>query len=289
VSLSSSDLVGFFDHFPNFYDSGNAAPVPSIRERLNARYEAIIESNLPAIRGKRILDLGSHDGRWSFAAVQAGAERVIGIEPRPELVESANAHFSDAGVDASRYEFIVGDALEVLSSREIRVDTAFVLGIFYHLDYHVSLLGKLRETGAETMIVDTLTSPDRHEADNFNNTIAFIVEATDPNENASNEIYPGAHLSLVGHPSRNFMHTAFGAFGYSFAEIDWSKPIQRWGNSGIGDYETGTRGTFVATRSDRVGWPHQVAPPSGAASLSLRHVVAHQLRRVANRLDVSGS
>lgn len=42
-----------------------------------------------------------------------------------------------------------------------------------------------------------MTSPDRHKVDRFNNTIAFIRENTVPNENASNEIYPGARLSLV--------------------------------------------------------------------------------------------
>lgn len=80
--------TGFFDRFPEFYDSGNATPADSIRARLNARYEAIIENNLRLIRGKRILDLGSHDGSWSFAAIEAGANHVLGVEPRPELVDA---------------------------------------------------------------------------------------------------------------------------------------------------------------------------------------------------------
>ena len=164
-----SRRTGFFDRFPDFYNSGNATPVDSIRCRLNGRYEAIIERNLDLIRGKRILDIGSHDGRWSFAANEAGADYVVGVEPRPELVEGANAHFLRAGVDQSRFEFIVGDALQTLSEREIRVDTAFVLGV-YHLDYHVELIGKLRETGAQSIIIDTLTSPDRRKFDRFNNT-----------------------------------------------------------------------------------------------------------------------
>ena len=39
------------------------------------------------VRGKRVLDLGSHDGHWCWAALECGAEYVLGIEGRRELVE----------------------------------------------------------------------------------------------------------------------------------------------------------------------------------------------------------
>jgi hypothetical protein len=200
-------------------------------------------------------------------------------------VDAANTYFLRAGVDKSRFEFVVGDALQTLSEREIRVDTAFVLGLFYHLDYHINLMGKLWETGAQSMIVDTLTSPDRNKVDRFNNTIAFIRENTAPNENAANEIYPGARLSIVGYPSRNFMRMAFGAFGFSFEEVEWIQPLRRWGNEGLGDYEDHSRGTFVANRSDAVPQTPDVPVPQAAAPSMLRGLFAGVLRRAASRID----
>ena len=66
---------GFFDDYPLFFSTSQTGPAPN---RLNQRYRACIEWNEPAIRGQRVLDLASHDGRWSFAAIKAGAINAVG-------------------------------------------------------------------------------------------------------------------------------------------------------------------------------------------------------------------
>lgn len=48
--------------------------------RLNERYNAIIDANKTIIKNSRILDLASHDGRWSFATLKSGSEYTLGIE-----------------------------------------------------------------------------------------------------------------------------------------------------------------------------------------------------------------
>jgi hypothetical protein len=68
---------GFIDEFPQFYSTSQTGAVPN---RLNQRYRACLEWNEPVIRGNRILDIASHDGRWSFAALKTGASHVVGIE-----------------------------------------------------------------------------------------------------------------------------------------------------------------------------------------------------------------
>ena len=87
--------MGFFDGYPAFYQSSRTGSHPN---RLNARYQALIESNRDIIEGGRILDIASHDGRWSFAALHAGAEHVVGIEARSGLVERATEAMDTYGI-----------------------------------------------------------------------------------------------------------------------------------------------------------------------------------------------
>lgn len=45
-----------------------------------------------------LLDIASHDGRWSFAAYKAGAEYVAGIEARSQLTNLAYENMQHYGV-----------------------------------------------------------------------------------------------------------------------------------------------------------------------------------------------
>jgi len=44
-----------------------------------------IEQNREVFAGARVLDIASHDGRWSLAALESGAAHVIGVAPRAEV------------------------------------------------------------------------------------------------------------------------------------------------------------------------------------------------------------
>lgn len=275
---------GFFDKHPRFYGTGNAGPVApeSIKRRLNARHDVLIESNRDRLVGRTTVDVGSHDGRWSFAALEAGATHASGIEPRQELVDAANGHFQASGVPSSKYSFIVGDALATLTERAIKVDVVLLFGVFYHFSYHVELLRQLRATDAETIIVDTLVSPEGPQG-RFANSISFITEPVDDVSNASNEIYPGAGQSIVGFPSRAAMSFLFNAFGYELRETDWAPYVEKWGLDGLQDYKDRSRGTFVATRLDDAAAKRALAetaryqtPAPAAPSLLTR--ARHRLR-----------
>ena len=78
-----TQLENFFDAHPRFYKTSSTTPLPN---RLNRRYDAIIRAHQEQIRDQRILDIASHDGRWSFAALESDAKHVLGIEGRPENV-----------------------------------------------------------------------------------------------------------------------------------------------------------------------------------------------------------
>jgi predicted nicotinamide N-methyase len=83
-ALAACRPVGFFDDYPAFFETSRTGSAPN---RLKARHTALIESNPDVVTGRRILDIASHDGTWSFAALRAGAAHVTGIEARDEVVE----------------------------------------------------------------------------------------------------------------------------------------------------------------------------------------------------------
>lgn len=65
LTRKSNQGTGFFDTYPRFYETSTTGPISN---RLNKRYRALIEANEAIICGKSVLDLASHDGRWSFAS-----------------------------------------------------------------------------------------------------------------------------------------------------------------------------------------------------------------------------
>ena len=126
---------------------------------MNARHTAIIETNADRLVGCRVLDIASHDGRWSFAALQAGAAHVVGIEPREELVDNARETFSLYGTEPERFQFLCGSVFDLLRSEESRFDVVLCLGFFYHTIRHAELLDLMERTGATLVVIDTEVTP----------------------------------------------------------------------------------------------------------------------------------
>jgi hypothetical protein len=62
-----------------------------------------------------VLDLASHDGRYSFAALKSGAAHVTGVEVRQSLIDGAQDAFAFYGQDPKTYGFLRGDVFEVLA------------------------------------------------------------------------------------------------------------------------------------------------------------------------------
>src|SRR5215470_16454669 len=109
----------FFEQFPRFYVTSSTGLTTA---RLNLRYEAIVGQNRDIFAGASVLDLASHDGRWSLAALAAGARSVTGIEARPELVNGAAKNLSQYGYGADRARFVTGDGHQVLTAQEFDAD-----------------------------------------------------------------------------------------------------------------------------------------------------------------------
>jgi hypothetical protein len=155
-------------------------------------------------------------------------------------------------VPRERFEFHSADALGFLRAARLQVDTVFLFGVFYHIHYHVELLKELWKTGAGAVIVDTQTCPDRGEpgpaAGRFGNVISLIAEEVDNISNAADEIFPGARISIVGHPAPQAVAFLLRAFQFEPSEVRWQPLLEKWGERGLEDYATGKRRTYVAVR-----------------------------------------
>jgi 2-polyprenyl-3-methyl-5-hydroxy-6-metoxy-1,4-benzoquinol methylase len=153
---SPARSAGFFDQCPRFFSTSEAASAP---DRLNQRYRALIQSNLDLISGRRILDIASHDGRWSLAAHKAGADYVLGIEARPRLIEAARSNMAEYQVPVGQVEFVQGDVMVELDNLESgRFDTVFCFGFLYHTIDHMVLLRKIARLRPRVLLIDTAIS-----------------------------------------------------------------------------------------------------------------------------------
>jgi hypothetical protein len=127
--------------------------------RMNERYEALFASNRDVFDGARVLDLASHDGRYSFAALKTGAAHVTGVEVRQSLVDKAEETFAFYGQDPETYRFVCGDVFEVLARERFDVDVVLCLGYLYHTYRHTELMYRLHHLAPQHLILDTMVVP----------------------------------------------------------------------------------------------------------------------------------
>ena len=232
----ATDPRHFFDRFPRFVDTSETGPW---LDRLNARHFALVHEQRALIEGARVLDLASHDGRFSFAALESGAARVIGIEHDGRLVAKAEENLAHYGVPHERYEFVTGDLFDAIRVIE-RCDVVFCFGIFYHINDHMRLLAELAEFDPRTMIFDT----------NVSLIDGCVIEVRSPVAGSP----PPAGSQVEGWPTRSALEAMWSSFGWEFRYFDWTASDLA-DHPKLADYAAGRRVTAVVTSDYRDSAP----------------------------------
>jgi hypothetical protein len=226
----------FFEQYPRFYVTSSTNPNTG---RLNLRYEAMIAENRDIFAGASVLDLASHDGRWSFAALATGARSVVGIEARPELVKAATENLEEYGYGADRVRFVPGDVHEVLMTQDFKADVVLCLGFLYHTLRYNELLAGIRRANARYLIIDTFSPFMQGPVPNVN----VITEYAEEEGKAAADGYSHGSAILVGRPNLAAIRTMVEAYGYQVERLsDWAGLLRD--NPGIeycGDYANGSR------------------------------------------------
>lgn len=237
--------AGFFDQFPRFYRTSSTAPGTT---RLNLRYEAIFGENRDILTGASVLDLASHDGRWSLAAFAAGARSVIGIEARPELVKVATKNLAEYGYGADRVRFVTGDVHQVLNTQDFEADVVLCLGFLYHTLRYNELLDGIRRTGARYLIIDTFSPYMNQPVPNVN----VMIEHDDGQGSAAADAdtYTHGPSVLIGRPNLAAIRTMVAAYGYRVERLsDWAGLLRdNPGTENCGDYANGKRITVSCVK-----------------------------------------
>lgn len=237
-SPGSRKATWFFEQYPRFYWTSSTAPTTA---RLNLRYEAIFGENRDIFEDAAVLDLASHDGRWSLAALATGARSVLGVEARPELVAAAAENLGEYGYGPDRVRFVTGDVHEVLSTQQVQADVVLCLGFLYHTLRYNELLGGIRRTGARYLIIDTF-SPHMMQPDP---NVNVITEDADEEGKAAADSYTHGASVLVGRPNLAAIQTMLGAYGYRVERLsDWAGLLRDNPEAeNCGDYANGRRVT----------------------------------------------
>jgi len=236
----------FFDDHRRFLESSDTA---SDLARLNLRHEAIIVDNADILRGARVLDIASHDGRWTFAALKCGATHITSVEGRQHLVEHTRRNLAAEGIDPSAYELRQSDIFRELASGGIRVNVVLCLGFLYHTLRYNELLHGMWLTGAKYIILDTTvilgTKP----------MIKVIQDKNKIEANAVPDDYSVGSRNLVGIPSTAALRPMFDAYGYGFdRQYDWPALLAR-------QPKTTAAADYAASRRVTIRWKRRAALP----------------------------
>lgn len=230
-------MYDFFNNYPEFYKTTKTIPSSN---RLNTRYEAMIASNKGLVNQRSILDLASHDGRWSFAAIKNGAKYVLGIEARRELFQSSMENMKKYHMPDNTYSFVCGDIFEEIKKiKQNAFDIVFCFGYFYHTMNHAILLSEIKRIHPMYLFLDTAVCSHKEPVIEIHKE-----DPQDPRNAASGQHDSNNHV-LVGTPSKKALELLLSDAGFSFEYYDWhNSTIEDWKD--IEDYHDNLRVTLVA-------------------------------------------
>lgn len=271
------------------------------RNRMNERYEAIFASNRDILDGARVLDLASHDGRFSLAALKAGAAHVTGVEVRQSLIDKAQENFAFYGQDPETYRFVCGDVFDVLARERFDVDVVLCLGYLYHTYRHTELMYLLHNLAPRHLIVDTMVTRDTQP------TLRMIREEdVEDIRSAAQDAYSVGRV-LVLWPSVPALEMLLRSYGFEVeSAYDWkSRLAGRPTMPGLEGYASGRRVTLrcryneavitapaapvaepVATRAAAAGPPPPAGPTGGwreRINTTLAKATGYELRRASTK------
>jgi trehalose 2-sulfotransferase len=237
-----------FDRFIKKTPAGQRAVtgvVDSIRMRF--RYEAIIAANRDLFRSARVLDIQSFDGRWSLAALEAGAIHVVGVDMRPRAIEAAERAFAEFGIEPQSYQFVnakILAALNTFSSEEF--DVILCRDSMGQSDPRL-FFQHLQRLRPRHVVLDAAIA-------RGNVPMAtFKLENQGPGDAGAARRLG----SIVAVPNHELIALLCDCFGFRWRQIDWhALGVTDW--TGLHDYERDLRRTYVLDLVDGADGP---SPP----------------------------
>jgi 2-polyprenyl-3-methyl-5-hydroxy-6-metoxy-1,4-benzoquinol methylase len=221
------------------------------------------------LAGKRVLDLGCNAGYWSLAAIEAGADYVLGIDGRQMHVDQANLVFEANSIEPSRYRFELSDIF-TLDLRDERFDVVLCLGLLYHVSKPFELMERIAAWNTDLVVIDSTLDT---EADGP--YFRMIHQDVDDPRSALDR-------PIALHPTSRAVVRLTAQFGYSSVVL---RPrFTNW--EGSDRYRDGSRRAFICSKQTPLdGLDAESLPPATSRPATQRtsQAVAARLRRLLVR------
>lgn len=240
--------------------------------RLNWRCEILLSRNHEAIKGKKILDLGSHDGRFIYACLKLGAKHVVGVEGRDYLIDSSINTLTEIGYTKEQYHLIQDDVFNYLGKvKPGQFDTILCLGFFDHTIRQIELVREITRIQPTTVLLDmfiergfflnivnplklingNIISRFTGKRESFENTIISLdinkakpclVFRFENHEKEGSTIDP---VDTTARPNSSFVEYIFKAHGFDVKRLKWNKK-EISNRDEVRVYLRNTRATYIA-------------------------------------------
>jgi len=235
-TMKNTEQVAKIFDLPEFKLSPNGRDL----KRLIYRYYGIIENNIPNICNKSIIDIGFHDGRWSYAAALSGAKKIQGIEINNLCIDSGSDKLiTGLGAELKIYH---DDIINVIDDIE-SADTLLCLGFLYHTFDVVEILRRMAKK-INFLILDT-------QIPNLPNMQNQNILKNRP-EFKKVELLTNTKTKYVSEPTLPALYTILDHCGFTNIQLyDYSQnkntaEIGKDKDSKVGDYTNGRRVTITA-------------------------------------------
>jgi tRNA (mo5U34)-methyltransferase len=214
------------------FGEGVSTPLPDrgrinrVEQRRAYIFDRLLELTGGSLRGRRVLDIGCNAGFWSLAAIEAGADFVLGVDFNPEYIDQARLVFEAKEVAHERYQFEQGDVFEHRLADEF--DVVLCLGVMDHVDKPAELFELMMRAGAQLIAIDTEVSRAR-------SSLFEVSKLYDPRDAA------GDGLVLV--PSRSAVADLASRHGLDTVAL----ALNATDDLGMDDYRRERRCAFICS------------------------------------------
>jgi hypothetical protein len=234
----------FFDDYPWFYHTGNTA---GNKDRVNMRYRYMIEPVRWIFKNKIVLDIASHDARWAFAALHAGARKVVCVEPRAELIDQSIENMNKCGINPLQYEFIKADIHEIIQEfPPENFDVIMCLGYFHHCLQQWQLLNEWRRLNPYHVLLDVVVWKD-------DNKVPIIKLSLEPTQTRNDSSINGDTHALIGKTNIAGLEMMLSHFGFTYEYLPWPDSLKDVKEENVAAYMNKERFSLLAStnRSSR--------------------------------------
>ncbi len=114
---------------------------PVFRKSMRLRYERTLEGCAPA-RGRRFLDIGCGPGHYGVSLAKQGADKVVGIDFAPTMIDIARRHAESVGV-GDRCEFQTLDLYDYQPPAPF--DCSIVMGVMDYIETPRRFIERVRD------------------------------------------------------------------------------------------------------------------------------------------------